>query len=165
MGRTLTKRKCGRPKYFRVRFTPQGYGCVGQGGRLLVVLPGETRRSLGYCGACPFEWGEAGCVFHPGDGRGNGHGKIMEMPREELDREAARKRARGQSTGGQPLIESCWNCQELRVKLAGYVCRFEPEASPMPKGVVSRHRKVADTGCQAFVMRLVLEIPPLDGEL
>ena len=145
----ICKQRTTKVNYFRVHWNPIEYACRDANGSLLPVPPGTTRRRL-YCGQCRAEK----CLFSG----------AVPAAREEHQRRiqaaAARKRARGLNTAGQPLKRTCWNCSQLRIKLGGYVCRFEPEASPLARGQLTR--RYAD-GCQSFDWRRVMEIPTLEA--
>jgi hypothetical protein len=145
---------------WRLLFTPQGYGCVEYpSGSLKPVPPWQTRRSMGYCDQCQADV----CLFS-----GNGRPKPVKRrhvvgKKDGYHRRAAEARARGETMQGQPLTPSCWNCVHLRRNGHGYLCRYRPDDPPYGKATMMLNRKVADTGCTAFEMRRVMEIPPLDG--
>lgn len=143
---------------WRLLFTPQGYGCMDATGSLKPVPPGSTRRSLGYCDQCRADV----CLF-PNNGqpayrrkfpRGKQHGRYWC---------AVDLRAQGLAPNGKPLTPSCYNCAHLRRNGHGYLCQFKPEDGPYCEATMMLNRKVADTGCEVFEMRRVMEIPALDG--
>lgn len=138
-----------KSKRFRVHWNPIEYACRDATGSLLPVPPGTTRRKL-YCGQCRAEK----CLFSGAVPLGR------EAQPRWIQAGAARKRARGLNTAGQPLKRTCWNCIQLRIKLGGYVCGFEPEADPVSRGKLLQ--QYAD-GCQSFEWRRVMEIPFLEA--
>jgi hypothetical protein len=147
--------------WFRVLWNKIDYACREDNGSLKPVPPGTTRKQL-YCGQCR----ATKCFF-----TGKKVQTAQERKRQEAEKRAkwlekyardkARKRARGLDTASRPLKQNCWNCCEIRIKLGGFVCRFEPEAEPASMGNMI-HRK-AD-GCQGFGWRREVAIPPLDGD-
>jgi len=147
---------------WRVFYRPQGYGCMEYpGGSLKPVPPGETRKSLGYCAQCQADV----CLFP-----GNGHRPRPEPVRHHTKastggyhQRAADARARGETMHGQPLTPSCYNCVHLRRNGKGFLCRYRPDDPPYGRATMMLNRRVADTGCEAFEMRRVMDIPPLDG--
>jgi hypothetical protein len=148
----VLKSKRSNPAYFRGCWNRIEYACREPNASLKPVPSGFTREIL-YCGHCRAEK----CLFtndehdHP-------------SPRPDGRKTApARARARGLAGNGRPLIPNCWNCEELRCKLGGYVCRYEPEEKPVSPSTMMA-RKVAEMGCNRFGLRRVMEIPPLDGE-
>lgn len=158
------------PDNLRGRWEPQGYGCMDRENSLFPVPPGETRQSMGYCAACPFEWNCPGCVFFPGYSpvpqprRRKDSDFSTEAKRERYRREAARKRAQGLASNGRPLKRSCWNCDQLcRADGTGYVCGLEPMERPISAASM-RSRWQRAQRCEHFNMRLVVDIPELEGE-
>jgi hypothetical protein len=145
---------------WRLLYEPQGYGCVSYpSGSLKPVPPGQTRRSMGYCDQCQADV----CLFS-----GNGQRPRPKPVRHHTKgrksgyhQRAADARAQGLTMHGHPLTPSCWNCVHLRRNGKGYLCRFEPGACPYGKATMMLNRRVADTGCQRFEMRRVMDIPPL----
>jgi hypothetical protein len=167
MRASLAKPRVSRPGHYRVLYTPQGYGCMEYpSGSLKPVPPGSTRRSLGYCDGCQADH----CLF-PGNGRRpepepkpepvpvNHHTKGTKTG---YHQRAADARARGVTMHGQPLTPSCYNCAHLRRNGHGYLCRYRPDDPPYGRATMMLNRRVADTGCTAFVLRRVVDIPPLD---
>lgn len=167
MNHVILKSRTSRPNRFRTLWEPIEYACrITATGSLRPVPPGTTRERL-YCGQCK----AAKCLFtgvRPASAEERASREAEEQKKrherylrakERYLRAKAERRAKGLSTNCLPLRRTCWNCTELRAKLGGYVCRFEPEAEPehMPV-MIHRH---AD-GCEAFGLRRVLEIPPLD---
>lgn len=166
MQHAILKTRTSRAHWFRVCWTRIDYACREANGSLKPVPPGTTRRKL-YCRHCK----AANCLFGGNGKKSQSIGELLtewarqeaeelEKRRQKYQQDLARKRARGLDTSSQPLKQTCWNCCELRVKLAGYVCRFEPEAKPASRGQLM-HRYAEK--CQSFGRRREVAIPPLDG--
>lgn len=153
MQHAFLRTKPSRVWWFRVLWNKIEYACREGNGSLKPVPPGTTREQL-YCGQCT----AAKCLF-AAPGYDFPH-KVKEDGRKTAP---ARARAKGLAGNGRPLKATCWNCQEIRCKLAGYVCRFESEAEPVTQRAMTA-RNVADIGCNRFGLRRAMEIPPLDGD-
>lgn len=149
-------------------FQRQGYGCISENNSLLVVPPGTTRKSLGYCGACT----AARCVFLPGMER-----VPVVVRRESCDhskkkrkkgyqRAAARKRAKGLTSNNKPLKRSCWNCEKVcRLDGTGFICSLEPDDPPLSAAAMrNKNHRVRAEKCETFGWRLVVDIPEWEGE-
>lgn len=134
------------------------YACRERDGSL---KPGPVKE---YCLECQFEFRCRGCLFAPTWREGETDQDLAEMRRQAGRHKAAAARAEGLNSAGQPLTPSCWNCESLRQRDGGYVCKWEPEEKPFCRATAARSRTVEKTGCDLFGMRLEMEIPPLDGE-
>lgn len=161
MHHALYKTRVLRPHWFRVCWERIEYACREPNGSLKPVPTGTTREQL-YCGQCRAKK----CLFtgkKPQSLRARQQQEAEEraQARATYLQDKAHKRARGKTTGGKPLQQNCWNCCNLRIKLGGYVCRYEPEAEP-----ISMHKSIHRyrENCPSFGFRLKLEIPPLDGD-
>lgn len=154
---------------WRLKWEEQVYACRDEHGGLLVVPPLETRRSLGYCAACPWTWGEAGCLFAPSYARVVIAKPVKLDTRTTEQRQAryraatARRRAKGLASNGVPLRQSCWNCLSVRCAdgTGEYVCEHAPDEVPVSVHIMRNRRDVAE-GCDRFEWRLVVEIPELE---
>jgi len=132
------------------------YGCMDHTNSLLVVPPGSTRASLGYCERCRAER----CVFLPcgsyelvsAPARPK-RGRIVTAAGQARRRaKALEKRAQGQGPNGRPLGRTCWNCAQLcRLDGQGYVCPQREE--PRGKKAVKDAKYTAQR-CDGFEMRL-----------
>lgn len=158
MHHAILKSRHSKTSWFRLRWEQHEYACREPNGSLKPVPPGFTRLQL-YCSHCKAEK----CLFD--NGQHSQPDDAPPLPIFEDGRKIAQARARAQglAANGKPLIANCWNCQELRCKFGGYVCRFEPEANPVTTSTMM-HRKMADMGCNQFGLRREMEIPPLDGD-
>lgn len=157
MQHAILRSKPLRVWWFRVQWKKIDYACREPNGSLKPVPVGTTRREL-YCGQCK----ATKCLLT---------NQKVQSAKQEVEKRAkwqrkyaqdkARKRARGLDTASRPLKRNCWNCSQIRIKLGGFVCRYEPESEPanMSKMI---HRKADE--CQGFAWRLVVEIPPLNGD-
>lgn len=143
-------------------FVRQGYGCMDQRNSLLVVLPGETRVSLGYCARCT-----AGrCVFLPSFERPpvvkKRCSESSEAKKRSYQRATAGKRARGLAANGKPLRRSCWNCRQIcRLDGTGFVCSLALDERPASAGIMRGRYQQAEE-CEVFDLRLVVEIGELE---
>lgn len=144
------------------------YACREADGSLKPVPPGTTRREL-YCRQCK----AVKCLFGKTAREraitmaelARQEAEEQEKQRQKYEQDKIRKRARGLNTSSRPLQQTCWNCCNLRIKLAGYVCRHEPEAEPEAEPATRGkmiHRYAH--GCQNFGWRREVEIPPLESE-
>lgn len=149
--------------WFRIQWDRIEYACRESNGSLKPVPVGTTRKKL-YCGQCR----ASKCLFAPGNyDYIIDNGQITTIQPQIITQSQAaiaQARMKGLALNGRPLIPSCWNCQEIRCKLSGYVCRYEPEADPVGKDTMIRVRKVSATGCNRFRLRREMVIPPLDGD-
>jgi hypothetical protein len=161
MMHAILKPRISRASIFRVQWTLITYACREANGSLKPVPVGLTREQL-YCGQCKAKK----CLFTGKKPRSLEERRRREaeeraLAQEEYLKDKARKRGLGLNTGGQPLQQNCWNCCELRIKLGGYVCRHEPETTPVSmRKMVNRYAE----NCQGFCWRLKVEIPPLNGD-
>ena len=143
----------------RAQWEEIDYACRFQNGSL---KPGGVRQ---FCDECQFRFQEPGCLFTPSY-------RPIDEERSEANRTAAsqkgaRSRAKGLNSKGDRLMPSCWNCVHLRRTIdddSKYVCRWRPQEKPVCHWTVSRSRTVEKTGCESFEIRLVMEIPYLEGE-
>lgn len=154
---------------WRLNWDPQGYACRDEHGGLLVVPPLETRRSLGYCGACPWVWGEAGCLFAPSYAPvviakpAKVDTRTREQRRAQSRAAMARRRAKGLASNNEPLKRNCWNCTQVRCADGSgkYVCVHAPGEAPVSVYAMRRRSDVAEQ-CEGFEWRLVVEIRELE---
>lgn len=143
---------------FGMRFKLIEFACREGNGSL---KPGGVKA---YCSECQFKFKRDGCLFAPSR-RVEVDEKLSESRRQAGRRKAAAARAEGVNSAGEPLTESCWNCEVLRQVEGGYVCKMEPDGKPVSRATANRTRTVAKTGCGLFGMRYEVDIPFLEDEI
>lgn len=157
----ILRSKPSRAWWFRVLWKRIDYACREANGSLKPVPPGTTRKKL-YCGQCRAQKCLlTGKTVEAAQARKRREAEENAQKQRKYQQDKIRKRARGLGTGSRPLKQNCWNCNAIRIKLGGFVCRYEPEAEPASRGKLT-HRKADE--CQGFDWRLIVEIPPLNGD-